>query len=114
MRLQPVMVTYVYKSQMLAILADDEDWLVRERVAEHPNADVATLKKLAGDRHWGVCHIVAKHKNTPTAVLTFLAGHTHQWVRYGVATNKNAPAQTIATLTNDISPDVSAAAKKNR
>ena len=57
---------------ILEKLSDDEDWWVRNPVAENPNTPVHILEKLSDDEDWWVRGHVAKNPNTPPELKTFM------------------------------------------
>lgn len=59
--------------EILRILADDEDWLVRSVVADRTDAGDYLLQKLAHDKHEGVRGRVCWNSATPRSALEHLA-----------------------------------------
>jgi len=82
-------------TEILKVLATDEDYDVRSLVAGNPNTPVETLKVLATDKHFHVRYWVAGNPNTPVELLKILATDKHFHVRYWVAKNPNYKTQTL-------------------
>lgn len=59
--------------EMLAILARDENWLVRHAVAERQDAPTSALRELADDVDERVRVLVAGHPSTQRDVLQYLS-----------------------------------------
>jgi hypothetical protein len=68
-------------TRLLAGLAKDDYWQVREAVAGNANASVVVLTRLAGDSDRDVRRAVAAHANTPTSVLDTLVSDGSDIVR---------------------------------
>jgi len=58
-------------------------------LAKDPSTTETTLTKLAVDEDWEVREAVAENQNTPFDILTKLAGDKSWWVREAVAENQN-------------------------
>jgi len=71
------------------------------KLAENPNTPTEILKVLATDEDYDVRSLVAGNPNTPVETLKVLATDKHFHVRYWVAKNPNYKTQTIElTQTN--------------
>ncbi len=81
--------------ESLNVLATDEYYSVRWRVAENPNIPVETLNVLATDKNSYVRYGVTRNPNTPTETLNVLATDKNSYVRYGVTRNPNYKTQTL-------------------
>jgi hypothetical protein len=90
---------------ILVQLSQDEDWRVRNRVAENRNAPAEALSILShyliedkGDdtREW-----VAGNTNTPVDVLVLLSQDEDWRVRRYVSSNCNTPIDTLVRLSRD-------------
>lgn len=76
-------------NNMYMQLAEDEDWRVRENVAENPNTSVDILIKLAKDGDKYVRAGVAQNPNAPADVLKILAKDGDNEVREQARNNPN-------------------------
>jgi hypothetical protein len=61
--------------EVLRVLATDEDWRVRDRIASRRACPPEILTLLSKDGHEAVLSTIAGHPHTPTAVLERLANH---------------------------------------
>jgi hypothetical protein len=77
--------------EQLTKLANDENTVVRFRVARHPNCPIPILEKLANDEDSYVRSCVAIHPNCPIPSLEKLANDEDSNVRYWVAQHPNCP-----------------------
>lgn len=66
--------------RILALLATDEDYHVREAVAENKNTPANILTMLAQDKDADVRYEVTKNPNTPYKTLVMLSHNTEFWV----------------------------------
>jgi 3-methyladenine DNA glycosylase AlkC len=82
-------------SEVLKVLATDENSYVRYCVAKNPNTPSEVLKVLATDENYTVRYWVARNPNTLVEVLKVLATDEDFYVRYMVAQNPNFKKQTI-------------------
>ena len=57
---------------LLEKLSDDEDWWVRNAVAENPNTPTHLLEKLSDDKDEWVRKVIANNPNTPPELKTFM------------------------------------------
>ena len=93
---------------MLAELATDPDYLVREYIASNLNTPIAALKQLANeDENDNIVRAcVAKNPNTPISTLEQLANDRDALVRQYLAQNKNLPVYVLEQLASDRDVDV--------
>ena len=72
----------------------------QERIdlAQNPNTPLEILTLLARDENWGVRCRVALNPNTPPEILTILARDENKWVRCGVERNPNATREVVQTV----------------
>jgi hypothetical protein len=99
--------------EILTLLARDKDSWVHRGVAQNPNTSPETLTLLARDEDWGVRWGVARNPNAPPETLTLLARDESVGVRWGVARNPNAPPETLTLLARDENVQVRRAATQN-
>jgi len=92
--------------EILTILARDEYWNVRWRVAQNPNTPPEILTILAQDEYYYVRWRVAYNPNTPPEILTILARDEDEDVRWRVAHNPNTPPEILTHLARDKDGDV--------
>lgn len=98
------------------MLALEEDWSIRRRVARNPNTSVKTLQDLARyevdylhikeivDRLKIIVESLADNPNTPVATLRQLAQYRCDEISVGmikVAKNRSTPADTLEKLAKD-------------
>jgi SEFIR domain len=76
-------------SKILAVLATDEDWLVRMMVAMNSNTLISTLHTLTTDENNLVLTGVGGNRNTSPHDLEILVRHKSRGVRWSVASNPN-------------------------
>lgn len=93
--------TFTVRERLLASLADESDWMIRESVAGNPSTPVNILEILATDKEGSVRSNVASNESTSASVLKFLAADKDEYVRGMVAGNKFTPADTLAILIKD-------------
>lgn len=86
-------------SEELAILANDEEWAIREMVAGNEHASAETLRKLASDSNYYVQLNVVGNPSTPPDVLDTFASRD-DFARL-VAANPAISAETAAELIKD-------------
>ena len=98
-------------AEALERLRGDEDWRVRQAVAENPGVDMALLGKLASDADADVRKAVARHPGLPAEGLSRLAGDENLDVRLRVAAHPRAPAETLHLLAGDDEESVREAAR---
>jgi len=67
-------------------------------LADNPNTHPEILTILAQDESWSVRWRVAQNPNTPPEILTILARDENKWVRYWVERNPNATREVIQTV----------------
>lgn len=80
--------------------------LKKLRLASHPDASPATLKKLSSHKCESVVIRVAENCNTAAEVLESLALHPLTDVRIALAENSNTPIRIVLNLALDESVDV--------
>lgn len=68
-------------AEIMRVLAADEDWRVRDRIATKNACPGEILELLSTDTHDAVASTVAGHPNTPDAALRRLAVHPWEQVR---------------------------------
>jgi len=93
-------------AEILEKLSNDDNRAVRSSVANNPNTPVEVLKKLADDNFWGVRDRVANNPNTPAEVLKELADDDYWGVRFLVANNPNTPVEVLKKLADDNDEEV--------
>ena len=87
--------------EMIEELAEDEDFEVRQEVAEHPNTPAEVLRKLAEDENWEVRREVARNPRTPAEVFMKLAEDGDKYVKEAVTNNPNTPVEALRKLAGD-------------
>ena len=90
-------------AQMVAALVGDRAIKVRSEVASR-GVGAEVLAVLAEDPKWGVRQAVAYNVRTPPEVLDHLAGDCCEEVRAGVAYNASAPSAALTALARDEVP----------
>lgn len=85
---------------ILAKIAEHENFEIREEVARNENTGVDTLRRLAEDSDIGVLMAVARNKKTPADVLDKLADCDFCAVQEEVAFNLNTSSDTLEKLVN--------------
>ena len=98
----------------LALLAHDDDELVRIEVAYNSAASQETLSMLARDERWEVREGVAANAAIPPGVQIPLAFDDESLVRAAVAHNSATSEETLAKLTKDEDPIVQHALELNQ
>ena len=98
---------------VLAVLAADPSWRVREAVAWNAQTAPEVLDALAGDANREVRAAVATSESTPPSTLEMLAGDDDWWVRSCVAANESCPGGTRTALVCDADPYVRGAAAEH-
>ena len=83
--------------EILAELANDDDWEVRKEVGRNKNSPAVILEKLAGDDDWRVREGVAWNEKASGEVLEKLASDRCE-VRYAVLMNKHAPIGLVKRI----------------
>lgn len=97
---------------VLAVLAVDEDPLIRKRCAENLNCNGDVLAHLADDSEAAVRAAVARNKHTPLFVLRKLTSDKSAVVRFGIAANPEMPDAILLSLFMDPDPYVAERASK--
>ena len=93
-------------AEVLAVLAEDPHWTVRQRVAWNDHTAPEVLTTLAGDCDGDVRAAAASNPNTPPDTLRMQAGDDYSWVRSCVAANKCCPREVRVMLAGDSDPEV--------
>lgn len=93
-------------AEVLAVLAEDPDETVRQRVAWNDRTAPEVLATLAGDRDGEVSAAAASNPNTPPDTLRMQAGDDYSWVRSCVAANECCPREVRVMLAGDSDPEV--------
>lgn len=84
--------------EVLALLAEDEDWRVRIRVAKNPATPPEVLVLLAEDPVLEVRIEVGRNTHTPIESLKKLAEDPERGVRFWVAVNPSCPEDLRAEI----------------
>jgi hypothetical protein len=87
--------------ERLEMMANEEEFDIRELVAGNPNASPKTIEKLSNAKEAGVRWCVARNPNTPVKILEQLATDEDSNVRFGVAHNPNTPVKILEQLATD-------------
>ncbi|CAK9252032.1 unnamed protein product [Sphagnum jensenii] len=77
-----------------------------ERIAEHANAQPATLERLSYHPSHEIRVAVAENVGTPHHVIFALTHDSSADVRYSIAENYNSPLEALDLLTEDENPYV--------
>ncbi len=88
-------------AEVLAVLADDPKWAVRQAVAYNVQAPPEVLDRLAGDWCDEVRAGVAYNTGATSAALSALARDEFLWVRVHVAVNASVPIDLLVVLAAD-------------
>lgn len=100
-------------SKLLERLAAQEaPGALLERIAEHPNASVALLRKLSCHPNHEIRCAVTENPSTLETIILALAADDHPDVRFRIAENHNTPGSALKLLVEDENPYVSERAKK--
>lgn len=100
-------------TDVLALLAKDQDKTVRRQVAENGQTPCELLTLLAMDRHLDVRRAVAENSKTSAEALTLLAKDQDRTVRRRVTENSRTPCELLTLLAMDRHLDVRRAVAKN-
>ncbi len=92
--------------ETLENLAADDDWHVRQAVAQNKNAPQTVLARLLEDHDADVRTAVAEHLNTPSHALEKLAGDAHPGVRAVVLAREDVPQIALEQLAGDEEEEV--------
>ena len=107
--------TWRLTSDMLRVLAEDENEQTRENVADHKKTPPEALRDLAEDESAQVRKNVARNFSTPSDVLENLSLDSETNVRYYVANNSNTlPDPTLQRLASDKEKEVRQNVANNR
>ena len=93
-------------ADVLEPLATNEDWKLRQRVAQHPRTPAATLEVLGVDGDYDVRTAVAAHIATPHATLLTLSRDDQGAVRKAVAARTDLEPAVIERLEWDEDDEV--------
>ena len=93
-------------SQVLALLATDENVRVRRRCALNPSTNADALALLADDQDESVRAAVARNMHTPIYILRKLAQDESVEVRFAIAANPEMPDAILLSLFLDPDPFV--------
>ena len=88
-------------SECLVVLAKNNDYIVRQLVANHASTLADTLAELAVDKEADVRRVIASNPNTPIYVLSEFAQDPDSWVCEYVAKNNNSSADILTKLARD-------------
>lgn len=91
----------VVGAEVLAVLAADPKWVVRQAVAYNVQTPPEVLDRLAADDHEEVRASVAYNTSATPAALEALARDEFVWTRVHVAVNKSAPVDLVMMLATD-------------
>ena len=81
--------------------------------ARHKDTPEETLVELSTDNEWTVREAVAENPSTPPETLAELGKDPWDKVKLAVARNPSTPPETLAELTTDPHPEVSSSAIEN-
>lgn len=96
--------------QILADLADFEEYIVHLAIARNTYTNYKTLEKLATSFYAIIRRYVARHANTTPSTLDFLSRDPDHTVRAAVAENPHTSPETRECLQNDPNYEVRMAA----
>lgn len=88
-------------AELLAVLAEDPKWVVRQAVAYNVQTPPEILDRLAADDHEEVRAGVAYNTSATPAALEALARDEFVWTRVHVALNQSAPVDLVMMLATD-------------
>lgn len=91
---------------VLAHLVNCDIPFILERIAENPNTDMDTLRRLSRHERAAVRAAVAENTDAHSDVLRALASDESIDVRYSLADNANVPSDILQLLTADENPYV--------
>lgn len=86
------------KSEDLALLADDPDVRLRERIASHKDTPEAVMLRLAGDEWESVALALIENPSVTPAVLLALSTHRDEGVLEAVADHPSAPPEALLNV----------------
>lgn len=87
--------------EILEILATDENYLVRQNVANHPKATLDTLNKLKTDENINVREKVAANSNISLEIIKELAQDSMAAVRQAIVNNPHTTTAILNELQSD-------------
>ena len=91
---------------VIRILAEDPDRIIKSNISNKKNIPLDTLRKLAEDTDATIRINVASKQSVPQDVLIKFANDESDRVRRIVAYNENMPQEVLSKLANDESPSV--------
>ena len=92
-------------ADILRLLSNYDNWLVRQNIAYNINATADILAKLAEDEEELVQLAVAENDETPSESLDFLSDSYNEEIRIAVAQNINTNSHTLYKMASDSSED---------
>ncbi|MFJ9776049.1 hypothetical protein ACIRVF_33235 [Kitasatospora sp. NPDC101157] len=92
-------------AELLTVLLDDPEVMVREQAAAHPTTPGAAAARLVAD-HTMVRQALATHPGLPAETYHRLAGDEIPWVRSNLARNPGVDERLIRRLAEDDGHDV--------
>ena len=92
-------------ADILRLLSNYNNWLVRQNIAYNINATADILAELAEDEEELVQLAVAENDETPSNVLDALSNSYDEKIRTAVAHNTNTASQTLYNMASESSED---------
>lgn len=86
---------------ILRLLSNYDNWLVRRNIAYNINATAEILEKLAKDEEEFVQIAVAENDETPSESLDFLSDFDNEGIRIAVAHNSNTNSHTLYKMASN-------------
>ena len=100
-------------ADVLAVLAEDPKWAVRQAVANNVQTPPAVLDRLAGDCCEAVRSCVAYNTSATSGALRALARDESSWARFSVSVNESVPIDLLVMLAEDEDPCLRGSAAEN-
>ena len=92
-------------ADILRLLSNYDNWLVRQNIAYNINATADILAELAEDEEELVQLAVAENDETPSESLDFLSDSYNEEIRIAVAHNTNTNSHTLYKMASNQSED---------
>ena len=96
-----ISIVSIWVFQCIALSAQAEDSLTKQRKARLPTTSVIQLERYAVDKDWKVRREVATNRRSPVSLLYQLANDPVPEVKIAVATNVATDEKTFMRLADD-------------
>lgn len=88
-------------NRLIRVLAEDNNWRVRETIASRKTIPSEILSLLSHDDKFEVLIAVAANENASEDTLEFLSNSEYDWVRAQVAANPHTPRDVLKQMADD-------------